>query len=190
MGTTPQPTRGSRFGLQQAADVVGTANGVTGLAGDQYVVVGVSPNGGMTLTLDIDRLRGVIGVAPRDVMCVVKSAAEHSGGTFQWEYTCQPVTKILTGPGSTRWALTGSELVAFNLAENINDDATGSTIPYGNGVFPDDLSEVGTFTITRIPDDNIVLVRNVLVKAEGDVFTNEYWIVAGGVINGITGACD
>ena len=183
---TQRPPRGSSFTHKQASDVVARTNGLAGVVGDGAIVGSVSGNGSINLHIDIDVLRQRLGQYAPDMLCIVNSAAAVSGGTYQWLYTCKQVNKTIAALGESNWTGYGADISAYNLAENINDQTTGSG-PYGNGVNKDDLEAEGTFDLAPIPAKSIVVVRPVMVNAATPVL--EYWITGMGVPNGVTGEC-
>lgn len=113
-----------------------------------------------------------------------------NGSDSQWTYTIERAEKTDIGYGVDKWTTDGEELVAFNLNENINADVVEGGV-FGNGVKEAelDVGDTGTddFTLQPIPNGTPVLVRPIAVdKAAAD---GEFWIVGGGVPNGITGEC-
>lgn len=183
---TPQPTKGIRWKLRQATDVVRRTLGMGGMIGDGAITGSVSGAGGVSVRVGVNEMHQKLGVPYHDVLLIIISSEAIAGGTFQWEYTCKFVQKTIVKYGVANWTGYGDAILAYNLAENINDDVSGSN-PYGNGVNVDDLVAEGTFVLSAIPAQCIVTARPVVVEAATPSI--EYWITGMGVPNGVTGTC-
>ena len=174
----PRPVR--KLTHRQAADCVSAANAFSSASGDGLVAGGANP------AANVNGLQGRIATPLVDMLCKVTASEAVDGGTYQWTYTVKPVlSKATAGYGTADWVTVDDGVTAYNLAEIINDDATGSG-PYGNGVHVDDLAAEGDYDLVAIPTNTIVTVRAVPVAAGPAI---EYWIISMGVPNGVTGDC-
>ena len=174
----PRPVR--RLTHRQAAGCVSAANAFSSASGDGLVSGGAAPSA------NVNGLQGRMVTPQVDVLCKVTAWEAVGGGTYQWTYTVKPVlSKATAGYGTGDWTTVTTGVTAYNLAEIINDDATGSE-PYGNGVHVDDLVAEGDYALVPIPTGSIVTVRAIPVAAGPAI---EYWIISMGVPNGVTGDC-
>jgi len=117
------------------------------------------------------------------MLAVVVSAS--ADGDNRWTYSCRRAHKTAAGYGAASWTASGDAFTARNLAEVINA-ATGTQ---GNGVDAANLdTDDATFALQPIPAGAVVWVMRIAVHAAS--LAGEYWILAGGVPNGVDGGCD
>lgn len=137
-----------------------------------------------------------LGDLGRDFLAIVTASAAvgttPNASNCQWTYTVQRARKTATGYGISKWTKDGTNITNVrNLNENINDDVAAGANPFGNGVTEDDLDPDADadddFTLQPIPADTPVIIRPIVVHAATP--SVEYWIVGGGVPNGISGSC-
>lgn len=115
---------------------------------------------------------------------VTASTAANSNPTTQWTYTIQRATKAAAGYGSAAWTGDGTNLTAYNAAENINSTSGRQ----GNGIDVANLDVNGDdtddFAFYPIQVGTPVLVREVVYSG-----ATELWIMGAGMPNGVDGGC-